>query len=347
MSALARTRNRDYYTRAANEDCFNGGPRTRTKYVYNALGQRIEKSGANGVSLFSYDEAGHLLGEYTATGALIEETVWLGDTPVATLMPSGASVAVYYIHSNHLNAPTIITRPSDNAQMWRWDQDPFGTSVANSNPQGIGTFVYNPRFPGQYYDVETGLNYNYFRDYDPLVGRYTESDPLGLGGGINSYAYAGGAPVIYVDPSGQCPWCVVVIGGIVGGLAQGITTTINGGTFGQVAEATGVGFLEGAALTLGAITGADIAWAGAATTIEGTSAAGALAGEVGGLGLGAGIHSIEVGHTIEGKGAASDSPGGSTNSSIGNGDSAGGARSSNGSANGGSGAVNGNGGGCP
>ena len=60
-------------------------------------------------------------------------------------------------------------------------------------------FAYNLRFPGQYYMAETGLNQNYFRDYDPLVGRYIESDPIGLNGGINTYAYAGGSPISLID----------------------------------------------------------------------------------------------------------------------------------------------------
>ena len=62
---------------------------------YNALGQRISISGGvNGTILYAYDEAGHLLGEFDGTGTLIEETVWLGDIPVATLKPSGSSVAL-------------------------------------------------------------------------------------------------------------------------------------------------------------------------------------------------------------------------------------------------------------
>ena len=65
------------------------------------------------------------------------------------------------------------------------------------------SFVYNPRFPGQYYDQETGLNYNYFRDYDPAVGRYVESDLIGLAGGsYSTYAYVGGDPISSLDPSG-------------------------------------------------------------------------------------------------------------------------------------------------
>jgi RHS repeat-associated protein len=175
--------------------------------VYNALGQRIEKINSLSAFLYVYDESGHLLGEYSSTGALIQETIWLGDIPVATLQPNGAGgISVYYIHSDHLNTPKTITRSSDGAIVWRWDQDPFGTAVPNQNPSGIGSFSYNPRFPGQYYDVETGLNYNYSRDYDSQIGRYIESDPTGLKGGNNTYAYARSNPEQLIDPTGETAW---------------------------------------------------------------------------------------------------------------------------------------------
>jgi RHS repeat-associated protein len=173
-------------------------------YAYDALGQRIGKTGTATV-YFMYDEAGHLLGEYNNTGALIQETIWLGDTPVATIRP-GSPVGIYYVHADHLNAPKVITRPADNAAMWRWDQDPFGTAQPNSNPQGQGAFNFNLRFPGQYYDSETGLSYNYFRDYDAQVGRYVESDPVGLKGGINTYAYVGSNPTMRIDATGLDYW---------------------------------------------------------------------------------------------------------------------------------------------
>jgi RHS repeat-associated protein len=174
-----------------------------TNYVYNALGQLIEKSGNGGTTLLMYDEAGHILGEYSSTGALIEETIWMGDTPVATLLPNGSSITIYYIHTDHLGTPRKITRTTDNGLMWRWDPDTFGSMAPNTNPAGLGTFTYNLRYPGQYYLAESGLMYNYFRDYDPQTGRYLESDPIGLdGGSYSTYVYAASNPVMFIDPSG-------------------------------------------------------------------------------------------------------------------------------------------------
>ena len=88
---------------------------------------------------------------------------------------------------------------------WRWIADPFGTAPPETNPSNLGAFTQNLRMPGQYADSETGLFYNTLRDYDPMVGRYIESDPIGLGGVINTYAYAGGNPLRYTDPTGLNP----------------------------------------------------------------------------------------------------------------------------------------------
>jgi RHS repeat-associated protein len=174
-----------------------------TDYLYNALGQMIEKSGTLGTTLFMQDEGGHLIGEYNGSGALIEETIWLGDTPAATLQPNGSGgVNIFYVHTDHLNSPRKIAQPTTGTLAWRWDSDPFGTAAPNQNPAGLGTFAYNLRFPGQYYQTETGLNQNLNRDYDPVVGRYVESDPIGLKGGVNTYAYVNENPISSTDPLG-------------------------------------------------------------------------------------------------------------------------------------------------
>jgi YD repeat-containing protein len=108
-----------------------------TTYSYNGLGERVKKANASSTVYFAYDEAGHLLGEYDAEGDLIEETVWLGDVPVAVLKPNGGSgISVFYIHTDHLNTPRRITRPNDNSIVWRWDSGPFGATAANEDPDG-------------------------------------------------------------------------------------------------------------------------------------------------------------------------------------------------------------------
>jgi len=87
--------------------------------------------------------------------------------------------------------------------VWRWDQqEPFGVNVPNENPSGLGAFDLPLRLPDQYFDKETNLHYNYFRDYDPSLGRYGESDPIGLKAGLNTYAYVQSQPVSRVDPFG-------------------------------------------------------------------------------------------------------------------------------------------------
>jgi RHS repeat-associated protein len=118
---------------------------------------------------------------------------------------NGSGISLYYVHTDHLNTPRRISRPSDNTVVWRWNADPFGAAAADQDPDGDAVaFVYGPRLPGQYYDAESGLNYNYFRDYDPHTGRYLQSDPIGLGG-INTYSYVGSNPISRVDPFGLLP----------------------------------------------------------------------------------------------------------------------------------------------
>lgn len=138
----------------------------------------------------------------------------VGPTPPGPPLPAGgkrraksfvgsSGFAIFHIHADHLNTPRLITRPSDLKAVWRWDNiDPFGANAPNENPSGAGVFMFNLRFPGQYYDAETGKHYNYYRDYDPAIGRYIQSDPIGLGGGLNTYGYVAARPLSAIDPLG-------------------------------------------------------------------------------------------------------------------------------------------------
>jgi RHS repeat-associated protein len=117
---------------------------------------------------------------------------------------TGTAELVYDIQSDQIGTPRMVTDQSGNV-VWRWDNtDPFGDNMPNQSPNGTTSqFVFNLRFPGQYFDLETGTYYNYFRDYDSVTGRYLESDLIGLlGKQFSTYAYVGGNPLQYSDPLG-------------------------------------------------------------------------------------------------------------------------------------------------
>ena len=114
---------------------------------------------------------------------------------------------VYFIHPDHLGTPVAVTS-SAGETVWRATIDPFGNANVTTS-----TVTMNLRFPGQYFDAETGVHYNYFRDYDPVVGRYLQSDPIGLEGGINTYAYTLNNPIRYTDPTGEV--IPLILGGAV------------------------------------------------------------------------------------------------------------------------------------
>ncbi len=104
--------------------------------------------------------------------------------------------AVFYVHNDHLGTPQAIT-DENQIIVWQAEYDPFGKATVTTE-----TITNNIRFPGQYFDQETGLHYNYYRYYDPQTGRYIISDPIGLQGGLNTYAYVRGNPLSYSDPYG-------------------------------------------------------------------------------------------------------------------------------------------------
>ena len=161
-------------------------------YTYNAYGQRTMKTTQSSTTYYLYGKGGRLLGEYDDTGQSIKEYVHLGGEPIAQLEASN----ITYLHNDHLATPRKATNEAGNV-VWKWDSEAFG----NKQPESSSTTV-NLRFPGQYHDSETGLNYNHFRYYDPQTGRYITSDPIGVFGGFNTYGYVLNNPLKYKDPLG-------------------------------------------------------------------------------------------------------------------------------------------------
>jgi RHS repeat-associated protein len=200
--------------------------------AYDAFGRLLLASGASANEILVYDQADHLLGEYDTSGNLMQETVWLGDIPVATLRPNGSGgIDIYDVHTDHLATPRTVTRPSDNKIVWQWDSDPFGVAAPNEDPSGLGSFLYNLRFPGQV------LFFNGARIYDSIIGRYDESDPLGLAGGsYSTYAYALNNPISNDDTDGQ----QAAVGAGVGTLVEPGLGTVIGAAIGVGIEAAAV-----------------------------------------------------------------------------------------------------------
>jgi RHS repeat-associated protein len=187
-------------------------------YLVNGLEQRVMKAGptslvSTGAAYYVHDEQGRLIGQYDANRTPIHETIYFGDTPVVVLKATGSGsagtlqITPYYVYADQIDTPRVITRASDQAIVWRWDQaEAFGATQPQDNPSGLGAFGFDQRFPGQVFDAETGNHDNWHRTYAAGVGRYVQSDPIGLRGGANTYSYANNAPTSFVDPIGLVAW---------------------------------------------------------------------------------------------------------------------------------------------
>ncbi|UCV03884.1 RHS repeat domain-containing protein [Dechloromonas denitrificans] len=118
------------------------------------------------------------------------------------MIEHGPSASVLLLETDHLGTPRAA-RNAAGTLVWQWESDAFGATPANEDPDGDGTATtINLRFPGQYYDKESGLHYNWHRYYDPRVGRYISADPIGLDGGLNLFGYVNGNPLSIIDPEG-------------------------------------------------------------------------------------------------------------------------------------------------
>jgi RHS repeat-associated protein len=201
------------YNQAGRLSVMKAGGTQTASYLYNGSGERVRRIAGGQTTLTLYGDAGQWLGDYDATGQPLQQAIWFDDPgsspgqalPVGLLTGTGANQKLHYVQADALGTPRVVIDPTRNVAVWRWglDGEAFGDSAPEQDPDNDGiAFVLDMRFPGQRYDAASGLNYNYFRDYDPATGRYVQSDPIGLVGGINTYLYGNGSPMIFTDRFG-------------------------------------------------------------------------------------------------------------------------------------------------
>ena len=211
----ANTRNYVYDTDNRLIEVRNSSNALIAAYSYDPFGRRLSKDAGTSKTYYFYNEEG-LIAEADATGQLTKSYGYAPGSTFSTNPLWQKSGTAYYTYQNdHLGTPQKLLSQSG-AVVWSATYDAFGKATVNP----ASTISNNLRFPGQYFDVETGLHYNWHRYYDSGTGRYVTSDPIGLKGGINIYTYVYQNPVLSIDPTGELP--VFIVTGLVSGIVGGI-----------------------------------------------------------------------------------------------------------------------------
>jgi RHS repeat-associated protein len=187
------------------KDASTGGSNLAT-YTYNGRGERVKKD-SNSVTYYYYDQGGQLITELDTSGNIITEYIYIDGQPVSIVTNGNLN----FIHNDHLGTPQQITDGTQ-AIVWKADYKSFGEATVTTE-----AITNNLRFPGQYYDAEINLHYNYFRYYNPKLGRYITSDPIGLNAGPNTHGYVDQNPIRFIDPLGlRASYCQRPLGDFSG-----------------------------------------------------------------------------------------------------------------------------------
>lgn len=190
---------------------------TIAEYAYNPHGRRVKKTAAGITTWYLYNENG-LAAEYSSSGQLLKEyhfhpqKTWMTDP----LFQRTTTNELYYYHNDHLGTPQQMVDASGNLA-WSAQYTAFGKAHIT-----IDTVENNLRFPGQYFDEESGLHQNYFRDYDVETGRYLQEDPLGVKAGLNFYNYVDSNPLVWIDATGLSKTCMPYFSKSTGWLSAGL-----------------------------------------------------------------------------------------------------------------------------
>jgi RHS repeat-associated protein len=180
----------------------------RTFYLYadeGLIAEAEQEISLNGDGTIAEDTSPAIVSQY---GPVPNRVFTTGVLFVKTKGSDGRDVVAYY-HHDRLGTPLQATDKTG-AVVWSADFDEFGRASITTPPSSPerATIVSNLRLPGQIEDAETGLHYNFRRYYDPAIGRYITSDPIGIAGGLNRYVYAGANPTRSVDPTGEFIWAI-------------------------------------------------------------------------------------------------------------------------------------------